>query len=104
MTIKHAPVLQDFCEAANDLYAEPTEAHFYAVVNLARELIAQASVRWDEGYQFALSQYEKEPVAWLTPTDRTPGYPQGHETCQPTDYGAFPVYRKASATQEGIPL
>lgn len=95
MTTKNAPTLEDFCDLANDLYAAPTEARFLAVVSLARELLAQSSMKWDEGYQFALSQYEKEPVAWLTPIERTPGYPDGYETCAPTDWGAFPVHRKA---------
>lgn len=52
---KGAPTLEDFCNVANDLYAEPTEEHFYAVVNLAREALALSAVKWDEGYQFARS-------------------------------------------------
>lgn len=47
-----APTLEDFCEVANDLYAEPTEERFYAVVNMARDLLQQAAARWGDGYKF----------------------------------------------------
>lgn len=53
---KGAPTLEDFCDVANDLYAAPTEERFYAVVNMARELQIQASMRWDDGYRFGRSE------------------------------------------------
>lgn len=53
---KGAPTLEDFCNVANDQYAAPTEERFYAVANMARELLAQASRRWDDGYQFGRSE------------------------------------------------
>lgn len=55
---KGAPTLEAFCNVANDLYAAPTEERFYAVVNMARELLAQASMRWDDGYQFGRSEVD----------------------------------------------
>lgn len=70
-TMNHAPTLGDFCEVANNLYADPTEGHFYAVVNLARELLAQASMRWDDGYKFARGQ--TQPVGWLVDWPSTSG-------------------------------
>lgn len=36
-TLDRAPTLEDFCNAANDLYAAPTEERFYAVVNMDSE-------------------------------------------------------------------
>lgn len=58
------PLLEDFCNLANALYAAPTEERFYAVVNLARELLAQSAARWDEGYKFA-----NRPLRLLTGTE-----------------------------------
>ena len=41
----------------------------------------------------ALAQTEQEPVAWITRRTGDGGaYVDGYESCEPTDYGAFPVY------------
>ena len=41
----------------------------------------------------ALAEPEQEPVAWLTRRTGDGGaYVDGYESCEPTDYGAFPVY------------
>lgn len=53
--VRHAPTLEDFCDAANDLYAAPTEERFLAVVNLARESLILRGRAWQEGYDFARS-------------------------------------------------
>ena len=65
-TLDRAPTLEDFCNAANDLYAAPTEDRFYAVVNLARESLILRGQAWDEGFAFGTSQFEPMPVAWMT--------------------------------------
>lgn len=65
--MQRAPTLEDFCEAANALYEAPTEEKFYAVVNLARESLILRGQAWDEGYQFALSQFDALPCAWASP-------------------------------------
>lgn len=37
--------------------------------------------------------FEQEPVAWMTRRTGDGGaYVDGYESCEPTDYGAFPVY------------
>lgn len=63
--MKNAPTLEDFCEAANDLYAAPTEERFYVVVNLARDLIQSNQAKWDDGYRFGRSEVEKLQTAAL---------------------------------------
>ena len=41
----------------------------------------------------ALAQTEQEPVTWVTRRTGDGGaYVDGYESCEPTDYGAFPVY------------
>lgn len=56
--MKNAPTLQDFCEAANDLYAAPTEERFYSVVNLARDVIQSNQSKWDDGYRFGRAEVD----------------------------------------------
>lgn len=63
--MKNAPTLEDFCEAANDLYAAPTEERFYVVVNLARDVIQTNQAKWDDGYKFGRSEVEKLQTAAL---------------------------------------
>lgn len=46
------PTLEDFCDAANALYEAPTENKFYAVVNLARDVLMHNAKQWDAGYAF----------------------------------------------------
>lgn len=59
-TIARAPTLEDFCDAANDLYAAPTEERFHAVVNLARESLILRGQAWDEGFAFGTSGQRDE--------------------------------------------
>lgn len=59
-TIDRAPTLEDFCDAANDLYAAPTEERFHAVVNLARESLILRGQAWDEGFKFRTSGQRDE--------------------------------------------
>ena len=59
-TIDRAPTLEDFCDAANDLYAAPTEERFLAVVNLARESLILRGQAWDEGFKFGTSGQRDE--------------------------------------------
>lgn len=94
-TLDRAPTLEDFCNAANDLYAAPTEERFYAVVNLARESLILRGQAWDEGFAFGTSQFEPMPVAWMTFGACT-GEPV-FSTTPPDDdnvAGWVPVYRR----------
>ena len=94
-TIERAPTLEDFCDAANDLYAAPTEERFLAVVNLARESLILRGMAWDEGFAFGTSQFESMPVAWMT-LDACTGSPV-FSTTPPDDVnlaGWCPVYRR----------
>ena len=59
-TIARAPTLEDFCDAANDLYAAPTEERFLAVVNLARESLILRGQAWQEGFGFGTSGQRDE--------------------------------------------
>ena len=59
-TIARAPTLEDFCDAANDLYAAPTEERFLAVVNLARESLILRGQAWQEGFDFGTSGQRDE--------------------------------------------
>lgn len=94
-TIDRAPTLEDFCDAANDLYAAPTEERFLAVVNLARESLILRGQAWDEGFAFGTSQFEPMPVAWMTLGACT-GEPV-FSTTPPDDVnlaGWVPLYRR----------
>lgn len=90
------PTLEDFCNAANDLYAAPTEERFIAVVSLARELLAQASARWDDGYQFAMSQHTN-PCQTCEALARTVMCDQTSSDAKPAAYAV----RQIGATDEG---
>ena len=99
--MQRAPTLEDFCEAANALYEAPTEEKFYAVVNLARESLILRGQAWDEGYQFALSQFDALPCAWASPGACT-GQPVFSAT--PPDEtnlaGWEPLYRRIAHNAE----
>jgi hypothetical protein len=46
-----------------------------------------------EALRTALAQPVQEPVTWVTRRTGDGGaYVDGYESCEPTDYGAFPVY------------
>lgn len=69
--MKGHPTLEDFCNVANDLYAAPSEERFYAVVNLARELLALSSAKWDDGYKFANSGAQADREMLIRLLDKT---------------------------------
>lgn len=101
-TLDRAPTLEDFCNAANDLYAAPTEDRFYAVVNLARESLILRGQAWDEGFAFGTSQFEPMPVAWMTfgACTSEPVF----STTPPDDdnlAGWVPVYRRMVPNEQG---
>ena len=90
------PTLNDFANAANDLYAEPTEQHFYAVCNMARDLLALSSRKWDEGYNFARSAQDAEVSKLRDLTDEMFGVMIAALFLTPHDCGAYELLDEAT--------